>query len=245
MIGFGVLAATHNAGIYYTTPDLAGLKLNAGVFDAATFTRWDRTEFPRLETELTYDLKLPSLLTHVFVNGAHQKLYKSNNATEDETMWGLGGGLRLEVGPIHFGGGGHYGRGLGMFRAMDGDAALGDTNVGPNDNIDPTTMAPVGRRSELRTFDGFSAFLRYAHPKFDVNAAFGQSRAHLLDMDKVVRPMAETSLIKTQTGISVGFVYHVSENLHIDVDYMRAMFRWYKGEKQDVNFFNAGATINW
>jgi hypothetical protein len=245
MIGFGVLAASYNAGVYYTTPDLAGVHLNVGIFDPSTFTRWDRTEFPRLESELTYDLKLPSVLAHVFVNGAHQKLYKSNNATEDESMWGVGGGLRLEVGPIHLGGGGHYGRGLGMFRAMDGEASLGDTNIGPNVNLDPVTMQEIGKKSELRTFDGYSIFLQYAHQKFDVNAAFGQSRAHLLDIDKVVNPAGEQSLIKTQTAISFGFVYHVSENLHLDADYLRAMFRWYKGDKQDVNFFNAGATINW
>jgi hypothetical protein len=150
--------------------------------------------------------------------------------------------LRLEFGPIHVGGGGHYGRGLGMWRALDGDGALGSTNAGPVNNIDPVTMAEVGDPSELRTFDGYSVFVQYAHELFDVNLAFGQSRAHLLAIDKLI---TTDSLIKTQTGISAGFVYHVSKNLHLDVDYMRAMFRWYLGEKQDMNFVNAGATIDW
>jgi len=53
------------------------------------------------------------------------------------------------------------------------------------------------------------------------------------------------SLIKTQTGVSVGFVWHATKNLHLDVDYLRAMFRWYRGDEQDLNFFNVGATIDW
>ena len=128
-----------------------------------------------------------------------------------------------------------------MFRAFEGEGALGATNVGPANNVDPVTMAEVGDVDELRTFDGYSVFVQYAPGAFDINLAFGQSRAHLLDIDKLLTD----SLIKTQTGISAGFVYHASKNLHLDFDYMRAMFRWYLGDKQDVNFFNAGATIDW
>jgi hypothetical protein len=242
MIGFGVLAAAYNPGLYYTTPSLGGLAINFGVFDSVLLgTAWSRTDTPRPEAEITYDFESEAFLTHLFVNGGFQKLYKENNAREAETMWGVGGGLRLEFGPFHLGGGGHYGRGLGMWRAFDGEGTLGSTNVGPTNNIDPVTMQELGHPNELRTFDGFSAFGQYSHEKFDINLAFGQSRAHLLAIDKVLTD----SLIKTQTGISAGFVFHVSKNLHLDVDYLRAMFRWYQGDKQDVNFINAGGTIDW
>jgi hypothetical protein len=243
MVGFGVLAASYNAGFYYTTPSLGGLAINLGVFDPVIFsTSWNRTNTPRPETEITYDFENEAFLTHVFVNGAFQRLYKENNAKDSETMYGVGGGVRLEFGPFHLGGGGHYGKGLGMWRAFDGDGAPGATNVGPTSNLDPVTMQEVGDPSELRTFDGYSVFGQYSHEKFDINLAFGQSRAHLLAIDKLI---PTDSLIKTQTGISAGFVYHVSKNLHVDVDYLRAMFRWYQGDKQDVNFINAGATIDW
>jgi hypothetical protein len=53
------------------------------------------------------------------------------------------------------------------------------------------------------------------------------------------------SLIKYQLGISAAVVYHVSRVLHIDVDYFRASFRWQLGERQDVNFVNAGFTVTW
>ena len=95
--------------------------------------------------------------------------------------------------------------------------------------------------SELRMFDGSSAFAQYATGIFDINLMFGQSRAHQLDIDKLL----PNKLIKTQTGIGAAFVFHANENLHLNIDYLRAMFRWYKNEKQDVNFINAGATIDW
>ena len=242
MIGFGVLAASYNPGFYYTTPSLGGFRINIGLYDPVEYTSsWNRTETPRPEVELTYDIETEAFKTHVFANGVYQKLYKDNDARQSETITGVGGGLRLEFGPIHIGGGGHYGKGIGLFRALDAEGSLGSTLAGPANNVDPNTMAEVGDPNELRTFDGYSVFLQYAPGSFDINLAFGQSRAHLLDIDKVL----PDSLIKTQTGISAGFVYHVSKNLHLDVDYLRAMFRWYQGDKQDVNFINAGATIDW
>jgi hypothetical protein len=66
----------------------------------------------------------------------------------------------------------------------------------------------------------------------------------LMDYD-LLPENAEVHPIKTQTGISAGVVYHVNENLHLDVDYLRGMFRWYAGAKQDVNYINAGVTLTW
>lgn len=242
MIGFGVAAPSYNPGIYYTTPSLAGLRINLGVYDPVRFGAWTRTDTPRPETEITYDFASPSgwFKTHVFVNGAYQKLYKDSDASVDATLWGMSGGLKVELGPIHLGGGGHYGRGLGVNYAMN-DLSNASTLQGPLSGVDPNTMIELNSPNELRKFDGFSAFVQYSHPKFDINLAAGQSRAHQLKIDQVL----PHKLIKTQTGLALAFVYHVSENLHLDADYMRAMYRWYKSEKQDVNFFNAGATIDW
>ena len=127
------------------------------------------------------------------------------------------------------------GRGLGLYYALEG----GTTSVGPN------SVNPGQQELELRTFDGYAAFAQYAPGSFDINLAVGQSRVHLLETDKTGPQAGTTSLIKTQTGISAGFVYHVSKSLHWDLDYMRAMFRWYRGEKQDVNFINTGITLDW
>jgi hypothetical protein len=80
--------------------------------------------------------------------------------------------------------------------------------------------------------------------KVDLNAAFGQSLIVLTDYDKDPTRV-DIHPIKAQTGISAGVVYHVNESLHLDLDYLRAQFRWYGGAKQDINYINTGATLTW
>jgi len=237
LIGFGVLAAFFSPGVMYSTPKLGDvLQLNVGVYDGVQIAgSWETTRTPRPEFELTAEFETEDFFGKAFVNGAYQKLYRIAIADESETMMGLGAGARLEFGPIHVGGGGHYGRGLGLGYALEG----GFTSVGPL-NVNPGEQV-----LELRTFDGYSVFAQYAPGDFDVNLGFGQSRVHLLETDRTGPDAATNSVVKTQTGVAAGFVYHFSKSFHWDIDYMRAMFRWYRGEKQDVNFVNTGLTLNW
>jgi hypothetical protein len=245
LIGFGIPAASYNAGIYYTTPSLGGLALALGLFDPARFQQtWDRSETPRAEFELTYDLNNPGFATHVFVNGAYQKIYKANNAKDSDTLSGIAGGLRLEFGSVHLGASVHTGKGVGLGYVFAFDQGLGNvaTAAGPADLMLPDGSPSPNKPNELRTFDGFAVMAQYAAGTFDINLAFGQSRAHQLDIDKT-KPLS--ALIKSQTGVGAGFVYHATENLHVSIDYLRAMYRWYAVGEQDVNFINAGATIDW
>ncbi len=246
LVGFGMPVATYSAGIYYTTPNLAGLKVNLGVFDATHYdTVWERTNTPRPEAELTYDFATPNFKTNVFLNGGFQKLYKQNNDKDSATLWGMAAGARLEFGPIHVGGNYFMGKGIGLTHAFAQASGHIGTLVGPKVTVNPITMAEV-TSEELRQFDGFAALVQYGGKLFDVNLAFGQSRVHQLDIDKAQLALAPgPALIKTQTAIGAGFVFHATENLHLDIDYLRAMYRWYSTAKQDVNFLNLGATIDW
>jgi hypothetical protein len=80
----------------------------------------------------------------------------------------------------------------------------------------------------------------------DLNANYGVSKVHLTDQDKTIGgPMNNESIINTQTGISGAIVYHASENLHLDIDYCNAAFKWYAGESQTVHFINSGVTMTW
>jgi hypothetical protein len=235
MIGFGVLAAFFQPGFTYTSPKLAGLQLNVGVYDPVQIAgSWEVTKSPRPEFELTWDTKQGDTFAKLFVNGAYQKLYLIGGA-DDETALGAGFGGRLEVGPFHVGAGGHYGRGLGLYYALEG----GPTSVGS------IQVEPGFKPFELRTFTGVAAFAQYAPGPFDINLGFGQSRVALLDSDKVGTVAATNSVIKSSTGIAAAFVYHITPNLHWDFDVMRAMFKWDKGETQNVNFVNSGVTLNW
>jgi opacity protein-like surface antigen len=60
--------------------------------------------------------------------------------------------------------------------------------------------------------------------------------------------------IKQQTGISGGATIHVTENIHIALEYFRAMFQWYRptpalagttNPKQNFHVVNAGVTYAW
>ncbi len=248
MVGFGFPVATYSAGIYYSTPSLAGLTVALGLFDATQYdVTYDRTNTPRPELELAYDLDASGVKAHIFANGGFQKLYKQNNDKDSATLWGVALGASLEFGPIQVGGNYYTGKGVGLTHAFAQPPGHTGVLVGPAVMLNPITMAAV-TPDELRSFDGFGALAGYATEVFDVRLGFGQSRAHQLEIDKV---MPSPALIKTQTAISVGAVFHANKHLHPSIDYLRGMYRWYTapaptGEpKQDVNFINVGATIDW
>lgn len=224
LIGFGVLAAFFSPGIVYSTPVLAGLQLNVGVYDPTPLPGgWETTRTARPESELTFDWGARSTKLHLFANGAVQQLFRPA-ATPTTTMYGAGYGGRLEVGLFHLGVAGHYGKGLGVGYALEDSSAT------------------VAQDYALRTFDGYSAFAQFVLGHFDLNAGWGISRVFLLDEDKGV---TDSSFIKSQTGYSAVVVYHVTERLHFAVDYMHGDFKWYLGEKQSVNFLSTGMTATW
>ncbi|HVY31733.1 MAG TPA: porin [Polyangiaceae bacterium] len=227
LIGFGVLATSFSPGMMYTTPSFGGLKTAVGVFDPVNLPgSWESTRSVRIEDETTFDMGQADSFfkLHLYLNGAYQKVYSGN---KDETVRGLGGGFRTEVGNFHLGAGGHYGKGLGLYYALEGSEA--DT---------------PGAGLPFRTAYGYSVFAQYVLKSVDLNAAFGQSNIKLEALDSAPEHMNDHP-IRTQTGISAGVVYHVNESLHLDVDYLRAMFRWYGGAKEDVNYINAGVTLTW
>jgi hypothetical protein len=234
LIGFGVLASSFSPGLMYTTPSLSGLQLAVGIFDPVQLAgAWEQVRTVRPEAELTYDYKSGSFNTHLFVNTAYQKLYRPG-FLDNETVTGVGYGGRFEIGPVHIGGGGHYGRGLGLYYALEGSPA---DHAGP---WDPNF-------NEFRTIAGYSIFGQYAAGPVDLNLAYGVSQVQLLDVDKTIgiMPPNNESVIKSQRGISAGVVFHASESLHLDVDYINAKFTWHRGETQTLNYINAGVTMTW
>jgi hypothetical protein len=239
MIGFGVLAAFFASGIQYSTPMLAGLQLNVGVFDPVVITGYyPGTREPLFESEATYDFSRGRFKLHLFGNGAYQRLYLAASNTS-ATMDGVGYGGRLEFGPFHLGFAGHYGNGLGLSYALENSATS------------------ISQNNELRRFDGYSVQAQLQAKGFDFNLGWGISRVFLLQSDRdsiancaldtdVIDPMRQcASLIKRQIGYSAAVVYHIRDRVHLDLDYLRGDFAWFLGEKQTVNFINAGVTVTW
>ena len=222
MIGFGVLAAFFSAGFMYATPSLLGLQLSVGVYDPTTLPgQYDSTQGARPEAELTYDLAAGIVKAHLFGNYAYQSFYKPGVLTSAKA-YGIGYGGRVEVGPVHLGFAGHWGRGLGLEYAFQpGDVA-------------------VTQDGQLRFFDGYSVFGQVVAGPFDFNAGWGLSRALALPQD-----MGTNVSLPSQYAISGGIVYHATDYLHFDVDYLHGRVDWSLGEHQNIDFLNAGIIVTW
>jgi hypothetical protein len=262
MIGFGVMGSGFSAGVIYGTPVLQGFQLNVGLFDPIQLqnAQWTRTKSVRPEAELTYEQKFGDLGKIVlFGNGVYQKVYKSgycvagsqeNPGPCDETAYGLGYGGRFEFGPARLGMAGHYGKGLGLNYALEASDATADTynNLRKNDGYYVQTQLVLGK---VDTFAGWG---------IDRVFLTAQDNERVLDPRRPVDPnwtdedkqreiaqygVIPHSVIKYQMGINCGIVYHVTPNLHLDVEYFRAQAKWFLGESQVVHVASSGLTFNW
>jgi hypothetical protein len=224
MIGFGVLAAFFSPGLMYATPSLAGIKLSVGVYDPTTLPgNYEATRYVRPEAELTYDLASGPTKLHLFANGAEQKFYKPAS-NDSVSAYGVGYGGRLEVGPVHLGVAGHYGKGLGLEYAFQ-----------------PGVVA-VTQNGQLRFFDGYSAFAQVVTGPVDLNAGWGLSRVFSTAFD---RSGGMNISLPSQQAISGGVVWHVTEHLHLDLDFLHGFVTWSLGEHQNFNFLNSGVIVTW
>jgi Gram-negative porin len=271
-VGFGILGNGFGAGVAYATPDLAGFKIEVGAYDANNIpgqVALERTKLPRLEAEATYEMKLGGLgMFKLFGNGAYQKLY-AREGYQEQTVVGAGFGGRVELGPVNLGLAAHLGTGIGI------DFALQPHESARKDLLQPDV--------KFRDVDGASAHLQVnLGDKFDWMAAAGITRVHQLKEDKEdwrdddtnpATPSANDDTcpsggvdlcaqypdstgavpIKHQIGLSTGVTYHATENLHLQLEYFRAMFEWHvpvpaqvgrKGETQAFDVINLGVTYD-
>jgi hypothetical protein len=239
-IGFGLLGSGFAAGVVYATPVLSGLQLSVGAFDPVQLQgAWPRTKWARPEAELTFEQPIADLGKVVlFGNGTYQRAYKNGYSSSGPSFTAAKGvtyGGRLELGPVHLGLSGLYGYGLGLNYALEvSDASM---DLGTN----------------MRKSDGYYVQAQVAVGKVDLMASWGITRIFLTDYDntKIVSTVDPTvsyyqfSVIKHQMGTSCGAVYHARPWLHIDVDYFRADFAWFLGQKQIINVANAGMMFTW
>jgi len=235
-IGYGVLADGYAAGFVYGTPTVAGAQLSLGFYDPASLTgsSIERTKYLRPEFELVVDERLGALgKLHVYFNGGAQPNYQQNK-TDDVVKWlyGVGYGARLELGPVHLAGGGHWGKGLGFaYPGLPSDAVY---DVASN----------------LRFTDGYFGMLQLVLGRFDINGGYGVTTIHMTTVDLTADPTNPfgdpgQSVIRSQAAVSAAVVYHARDWLHFAVDVMNADSKWDLGERQKINYVNAGTTITW
>jgi hypothetical protein len=248
--GHGTPFPGYNAGIVYTTPNLAGLELSAGLYDPSTIAvgRYERTPLPRLEGELTF--KAPSVF-HAFGHGFWQTLERtdtdpvtSEQVDEEVNAHGLGGGLGLAIGPVRLGGSAYFGKGLGAYLPVENNPVV------------------VDDEGTLRESFGYYAQSALVIKGTQISAGIGVTQikktefdadADELDMSGVP---GNPKLIKRQLGFSLG-VYQQYGPLVFAAEYFRGEYQWHdygeiegteivvKRPQQAVNFVNAGVTLHW
>jgi hypothetical protein len=243
MTGFGVLAATHAAGVAYTTPDLSGVKLMVGVFDPATYVTagWGKTSAPRPEAQLSYDLKSDNVALHLFGAAGWQPIL---TLTQSDSIWGASAGGRVEFGPVRLGVGGFMGKAPGINYAFDDNPALSSSTSQKAvtvTNEDGTTSTTMERDYQLRNTRGFVGMVQVALGPVDISGGAGQTVVLQVDADKANAIMVST--LKSQTAITAAVVYHMNESFHLDLDFINGAYKWYNGESEKLNLVNAGATV--
>ena len=264
-VGTGVIFPGYSAGFAYSTPSLGGFQVHAGIYDPIVLGTpqavWKRAPLLRPEGALTFETKLGAKgLFKMGFEGMFQPLARVNQKTvvaadgtssivptaESTSVWGASGGARLEVGPVRLGAAAFRGRGVGITYALQSTTATLDTKTG-----------------ELRTFTGMYGQGALMLGKVHLAVGGGAASADQLDSDRLNTGL---SVIHRQLGVSAALYYHASDSVVLGLDYFRFMARWYgapksvlgpdgaptladgtlmPGEKQDLNFLNAGVTYHW
>jgi hypothetical protein len=262
-VGTGVIGAGFGSGFAYSTPSLAGLTLKVGLYDPVRILGgWDKAPYLRPEAQLAFETPLGDAgMVKFAVEGLWQKLTDIRSEPEPHDVstdvWGVAGGGRVEIGPARLGLSAWHGKGLGFYTALQNDPVMYDLSVKPG---------------ELRTFTGYygQGALVFGPVQFSLGA--GIATVDQLEKDKI-NPALST--YKSQTGLSAGVFYSLSDNVVIGLDYFRLMMRWYGArnhhfqdpngldgdpendfdvvldpgviaeEKLDIDFINAGVTFHW
>lgn len=245
-IGTGVAYPGYSAGFSYSTPNIGGLQVHAGLYDPIVFApSWKRATVLRPEGAVTFEAKLGgSGLLKLGAEGLYQPLARVEEDTaamtksdQSTSVWGVAGGARLEVGPLRLGAAAFRGRGIGMTYALQNTSATLNQDT-----------------HELRTFTGVYGQAALMIGKVHLAAGGGVAAADQLTSDRI---NPGVSVIHQQIGVSAAIYYHLSDAVVLGADYFRFMARWYGaptsatdftlllGEKQDLNFINAGVTYHW
>jgi hypothetical protein len=244
-IGTGALGPGFAAGFVYSTPSFAGFKLQAGLFDPVRLLGvWLRVPYPRPEGTLSYEQKLsPTVIVKLAVEGMYQFM-GSEGSDDSSEVWGVAAGGRLEAGPFRLGLSTFRGKGLGDYLAIQNSSSSFNT---------------VTR--ELRSFTGLYAQTALVLGRTQISFGVGRVIDDQLASDKVDTGISN---LKSQTGVSLGLYYNLTDYLALGVDYFRFQTDWWgapnsrldgtnivllpgyiQPEKQVINFFNAGATLHW
>lgn len=226
--GYGVKFPGFWAGVYYTTPNLGGLKVKVAALDpvrvgqdAAAGTPpdsqfWGRTPLPNFQTLITYDVTAGPVKVSPYFNGFWQRIGRGGTNDWRDPIGG-GGGIDFTIGPVKLGGGGSAEHGTNLYVPLVGPETIdGDGN--------------------LRNGVGFYADAMVTIGKVDLSGGYGQTQLKRTSFDK-----AQNLNINKMQGNAHGAIQYHLEPLTLVAELNSLHHEWYLGNKQNVQVISLGA----
>jgi hypothetical protein len=236
--GYGILFPAFNAGLVYSTPSAAGLQLSVGAYDpsAVSTASYQRTPYPRLEGEVTFEV--PKYFK-ASASGQWQRIGQNAAPFLNVDAIGASFSAGVTLGPLGLGGAAFTGQGLGIYSAMEDSPIFSDA------------------QGLVRHQQGFLgvASLTFGDTKIAGGGGVNQVKKTVNDGAGPLTSMT-TEFPAQQLGLSVGVYQRVARVLVLAFEYFRSQITWQAEEDpanmnnvitphQNVDFVNAGITLTW
>lgn len=237
--GVGNLHPMRNGQLGASTPEIGGFQLSLAILDPSMIDQvWNRTLYPRVETELTYRLgKAGGDELNVWGNGMYQIVGRVAElamnpmtgqvgvpADATRNVYGYGGGVWGRTHGFGLGATGWAGMGLGTAWAF-GNTAVDENGV-------------------LRQHFGYLAIANYRLGGWEVAVGYGSSNVRSTVWDSAEANPNKVSVVKEVRGISGKIAYHLGP-VAFSIDAMNIRNSWHRGEVLTANVINAGMLAEW
>jgi hypothetical protein len=236
--GYGAKFPGFWAGVYYTTPDMGGLKIKLAALDPVKVggdgghadipgvsQGFTRTPLPQFQTLVMYNLNAGTLKVNPYFNGFWQQAGRAGTSDTINPMGG-GAGVDLNIGlgedlALKIGAGGEVEHGTALYVPLFGSEVVdGD--------------------GKLRDGVSFYGHAMLSAGSIDINAGYGQAGVTRTDFDKAQNAGAGLNMNKNQHNIYAGLQYHMKPLTFVaEVNLLH--HEWYAGNKQDVQVISLGA----
>ena len=237
-IGYGYLYTGFGPQIRYTTPDMAGVKVAIAVGEPYDISGGDKTNTPRVESEISYAKSFGSTSVQSWLSGLYQNSTRSKTAltrpSASEDSFGGAYGLGVGIGGLNLLGSGYGGRGLGTLSVQDGNTLPGLFGGSTDAN-------GTGRLDW-----GFLLQATYQlTPSVRIGANYGQSRQEETELDTTTRTAGGRILVSKQESATTNVVYNLNKFTQFIAEYTYAQNTWHDGATQHSNQFALGTMFYW
>jgi predicted porin len=221
--GFGYIYPGFNAQVTYASPSVHSWRMSVGLFDPdlihGDFSPDGAapTAMPRVEAEATWHGSAGGARVRLWVNGMHQ------GADQGISARGLGGGARIEFGPVALVASGYAARGVGSTYSLS-------TNLG------------VDAAGQERTTYGYIGQVSANRPgaPWTFGASFGESRVKQTATDLA---LGNDDLVRRNTALIGMAMYRATRSLRLVGEYTRAVAQAYSGARNRSDQVSAGILL--